>query len=114
MNIHVEQKDAITVVSLEGRLDGVTMQQLEQQLIQLLDQGSKHFLFQIEKLDYISSAGLRVMLLAIKRTKAIQGSVVLCMMQSNVKDIFDLSGFSSIFTICNSEEEAWTYLQANA
>ena len=113
MNIHVEQKDIITVVSLEGRLDGVTMQQLEQQLIQLLDQGNKHFLFQIEKLDYISSAGLRVMLFAIKRTKAIKGSVVLCMMQSNVRDIFDLSGFSSIFTICNSEVEAWAYLQAN-
>ncbi|HIW33020.1 MAG TPA: STAS domain-containing protein [Candidatus Paenibacillus intestinavium] len=113
MNIHVVQKDVITVISLEGRLDGVTMQQLEQQLIQLLDQGNKHFLFRIEKLDYISSAGLRVMLLAIKRTKAIQGSVVLCMMQSNVRDIFDLSGFSSIFTICNSEEEAWTYLQAH-
>jgi len=114
MDIHIEQKNLITVIALEGRLDGVTMQQLEQQLLQLLEQGNKHFLFQLEKLDYISSAGLRVMLLAIKRTKAIQGSVVLAMMQSNVKDIFDLSGFSSIFTICNTEEEAWASLQANA
>lgn len=113
MNIHVEKKDLITVIALEGRLDGVTMQQLEQQLLQLLEQGNMHFLFRMEQLDYISSAGLRVMLLAIKRTKAIQGSVALCMMQSNVKDIFDLSGFSSIFTICSSEEEAWAYLQAN-
>lgn len=113
MNIQVEQQDAVTAITLMGRLDGITMQQLEQQLIQLLGQGNKHFLFQLEQLDYISSAGLRVMLLAIKRTKVIQGSVVLCMMQSNVRDIFDLSGFSSIFTIYNSEEEAWAYLQAN-
>ncbi|MCR8657456.1 STAS domain-containing protein [Paenibacillus endoradicis] len=114
MNIHIEQKDLATAIALEGRLDGVTMQQLEQQLVQLLEQGYKHFLFHLERLDYISSAGLRVMLFAIKRTKVIQGSVVLCAMQSNVKDIFDLSGFSSIFTICNSEEEAWAFLQANA
>jgi len=114
MNIQIEQKNLATVITLEGRLDGVTMQQLEQRLIQLLEQGSKHFLFDLEQLDYISSAGLRVMLFAIKRTKAIQGSVVLYGMQSNVKDIFDLSGFSAIFTICNSEEEAWASLQANA
>jgi len=111
MQINITQNENITVVELEGRLDGVTMGQLEQQLLLNLEKGSKYFLFQLGKLDYISSAGLRVMLLAIKKTKAIKGAVALCELQSNVKEIFDLSGFSSIFHIAESSDDAMSYLQ---
>lgn len=111
MQINITQKQHITFIELDGRLDGVTMAQLEEQLLLQLGQGHKYFLFQLKNLDYISSAGLRVMLLAIKKTKIVQGAVVICELQSNVKDIFDLSGFSTIFQIAATNEEALTYLE---
>ncbi len=112
MQIAITQKQHITIIQLDGRLDGVTMGQLEEQLLLKLEQGNKHLLFQLQNLEYISSAGLRVMLLAIKKTKAVQGAVAICELQSNVKDIFDLSGFSSIFHITATLDEALAYLQA--
>lgn len=111
MQIIVKEEQQVTHITLIGRLDGVTMSTLEEQLLQLFTQGKKFLLFQMQELDYISSAGLRVMLLAVKKTKAAQGAVALCQLRSNVLDIFNLSGFSTIFQISATEAEALSFLQ---
>ena len=60
----------------------------------------------LESLDYISSAGLRVLLTGAKRLKAKRGKIVLCSAQRHVKEVFDISGFSMIIKVFNDEEEA--------
>ncbi|HNS83144.1 MAG TPA: STAS domain-containing protein, partial [Methanolinea sp.] len=57
-----------------------------------------------------SSAGLRVLLAAMKRLKKAEGNLVLCAMKPFVQEVFDLTGFSRIFTICDSEEDATHHL----
>ena len=84
-------------IILEGRLDTTTAPQLEAQLQDAL--GSVTDLkFDLEKLEYISSAGLRV-LLASQKIMNKQGTMVISNASAEVKEIFDVTGFSDIFTI---------------
>lgn len=107
ISIKVETLDDVTEVVMKGRLDGNTMKEVEDQLESLIFQTKKtKVFFELKELEYISSAGLRVMLLSLKRITANQGKLVLCELQQNVQEIFNLSGFSSIFKIVATREEA--------
>ena len=59
-----------------------------------------------EKLDYISSAGLRVLLAAAKQLKGIDGELRICSLNEVVREVFDISGFTTIFKVFGSESEA--------
>src|SRR5690606_24301961 len=94
------------IIEISGRLDGATMAELEAKFLQLVDSGSKQFVFGLSELEFISSAGLRVMLLAIKKTRAAGGKLALFGLQHNVQEVFRISGFSNIFPIFSSLDEA--------
>lgn len=106
MNIEQHLQDGVTVLTIVGRLDGNTSGQLEASFLQAVEQGASRFVFNLSSLEYVSSAGLRSLLLAAKKVKPIQGKLVLAHMNEHVKEVFDMSGFSAIFTICATEEEA--------
>ena len=84
-------------IILEGRLDTTTAPQLEAELNGALS-GVTALKFDLEKLDYISSAGLRV-LLSSQKTMNKQGTMVISGVSPEVKEIFDVTGFSDILTI---------------
>ncbi len=84
-------------IILEGRLDTTTAPQLEATLNSVLA-GITSLKFDLEKLDYISSAGLRV-LLSSQKTMNKQGSMVISNVSPEVKEIFDVTGFTDILTI---------------
>ena len=84
-------------IILEGRLDTTTAPQLEVELSTALS-GVTDLKFDLEKLDYISSAGLRV-LLSTQKTMNKQGKMVISNASAEVKEIFDVTGFSDILTI---------------
>ena len=84
-------------VILEGRLDTTTAPQLEAELGPALS-GVTDLKFDLEKLDYISSAGLRV-LLSTQKIMNKQGKMVITNASAEVKEIFDVTGFSDILTI---------------
>lgn len=106
MTIQIEQMANTTLIRLIGRLDGVNMEAVETQFLHLIDQCRSHFLFNMSQLDYISSAGLRVMLLAVKKTRTLGGKIALCELNQSVDEVFQISGFSTIFPIFASQEEA--------
>lgn len=111
ISINVETLNDVTEVVMKGRLDGNTMKDVEEQLENLVFLPQKNkVLFNLKELDYISSAGLRVMLLSLKRITANQGKLVLCELQQNVQEIFNLSGFSKIFIIVSTREDGLTQL----
>ena len=83
--------------SLEGRLDTTTVSQLDQALEGALE-GVTDLTFDIEKLEYISSAGLRV-LLSCQKTMNKQGTMVITNVSEEVQEIFDVTGLTSILTI---------------
>lgn len=94
------------VLQLTGRLDGNTSPKLEAAFNQQFVAKHSQFVFDCASLDYISSAGLRVVLLAAKKLKSVQGKLVLSGMNQNIREVFEMSGFATIFDIFSSREEA--------
>lgn len=110
MEVSMEAREDIRILRIRGRLDGTTMQELEARFLALANGGCARFVFDLTELDYISSAGLRVMLLAVKKTKAAGGKLALHGLNDNVNEIFRISGFSTIFSLFGSEEEALAFV----
>ena len=90
------ESDKLTI-SLEGRLDTLTAPQLDAEIQGKLD-GVKSLVFDFKKLDYISSAGLRILLMAQKIMNK-QGSMVVKNAGAEIKEIFEVTGFCDILTI---------------
>lgn len=106
MNIKDVKTEKVMVLIIEGRLDSNTSAILEKKIIELTSAGEKNLVIDFSGMDYISSAGLRVLLMAAKITKKAGGKVILTTLCSNVQEVFDIAGFTSIFTICATQEEA--------
>ena len=97
MNIVKNQKDTTLTINLEGRLDTSTSPQLENELRSSLN-GITNLVFDLVKLDYISSAGLRV-LLSAQKTMNKQGEMVILNVKPEIMEIFEVTGFVDILTI---------------
>ena len=82
---------------LEGRLDTTTSPQLQEDLEKSLDP-VEELVLNFEKLEYISSAGLRVLLVA-QKTMTKQGKMIVTNVNESIMEIFDVTGFSDILTI---------------
>ncbi len=106
MDILTENINGLTVVSLKGRLDINTHGQLEAELNALVGKGQAKVLVDVKDLEYISSAGLRVLLSAAKQFKKINGTIALASLTPNVRQVFEISGFTSIFPLYASREDA--------
>ncbi len=94
------------IVSVEGRMDAVTTPEFEQKLGGWIDEGEIRFIVDLSGLDYISSAGLRGILTSVKRLKAEGGRIVFTALHGTVKEVFEISGFSTIIPIYDSVEAA--------
>lgn len=99
MNIEINQKDEFLVIRLKGRLDTAQSLMVEKNFLEILDQGHNKIILDCEELDYISSSGLRIFLIVQKRIMGISGTLRICSLQPNINEIFDISGFSMIFSI---------------
>ena len=97
MTINKNQEGTKLEILLEGRLDTTTSPMLETELKQALD-GITELTFNFEKLEYISSAGLRILLAAQKRMSR-QGSMVVKNVNEVIAEVFEVTGFSDILTI---------------
>lgn len=106
MNLTNEKKNEFCVLNIEGRIDTTNFSQFENEINTLLNAGEKNFVFDCSGLNYISSSGLRVFLIAQKKTLSLNGKLHLCNLQPSIKEIFDISGFSSIFKIFDNQEKA--------
>lgn len=85
------------VLAMEGRLDTLTSPQLEE-LIRQIDEGTKELVLDFKELEYISSAGLRV-LLAAQKIMNKQGAMKLTNVNDTVNEIFEITGFTDILTL---------------
>jgi len=111
MNITESKTADIVTLSLSGRLDTTTAKAFEDRLLAHIDSGERRLAIDLTGLEYISSAGLRVFLLAAKRLDSAQGRIALCALTEPVREVFDVAGFISIFAIYDSHQEALKDLQ---
>ena len=106
MEIIEEIQSGINIFKLNGRLDSNTSQGFEKKIFQAIDDGSKSVIIDFKDLDYISSAGLRVIFKATKALKREEGKMMLCDMQDYVKEVFEIIGFDSFLPIVGSMDDA--------
>ncbi len=106
MELVKRKENNATVVQVKGRLDAGSSPELEKEIDALATAGEKILLLDLAELNYISSAGLRVILAGAKKFKAKGGNFSVASLVSVVKEVFDISGFSSIIPIFGSAKEA--------
>lgn len=106
MKITTEKINDYSVLKIDGRIDTSNFSEFEQVVNQLFNNGVKNIIFDCSGLNYISSSGLRVFLVAQKKTILLKGRLHLCNMQPAIKEIFGISGFSNIFKIFDNLSEA--------
>lgn len=108
-----EKVEGQVVVSLSGRIDSTAAVEFEEKLIEIIDGGCHTLVVDFLKVQFISSAGLRVLLLAAKKVKPYNGKILLCNLSKDVKEVFDISGFSSIFDIHDTVASAASAIGKN-
>ena len=106
MNITTTEVEGITIAEFEGNLDTNTAPDAEERLGELLEKGVTKILVDFTTLDYISSAGLRVLLSTTKRLGGTGGSMRICGLNETVDEVFEISGFSTIFSVFGTRDEA--------
>ena len=106
MEIREERvKDAV-VLHATGRLDAHTAATFESALIERLDKKPARLVIDLEGVEYISSAGLRAILVAVKRGKALGCPLAACGLRPNIREVFDLSGFGNLIPLHARVSEA--------
>ncbi len=106
MEIQSSKESGATVVTVKGRMDAVTTPAFEKSLGELIAGGEIRFVVELAGLDYISSAGLRGILASAKTLKGKGGEIRFANVGGAVKEVFDISGFGSIFQMYDSVASA--------
>ncbi len=105
MKISIENGNGLTVVSASGKMDATNCGELEDVLDKIIGAGSTKIILNLDGLTYISSAGLRVLLKTAKNLHN-KGTLVLCALSENVKEIIVMSGFSNFMHIYANTSDA--------
>ena len=106
MEVVEKKQNGICILGLLGRLDSNTSPEFEKKIFGVIEDGTRNVIVDFESLDYISSAGLRVLLKAAKELKRSDGKIVLCTMKEYIKEVFEIAGFVSLFPIVSSVGDA--------
>ncbi len=99
METTIIKQDGCIVVTIEGRIDTTTAKGLEELVAELLQDECSSIVIDCEKMSYISSSGLRAFLILQKGINTKKGKLVLRSMSDQIKEVFKITGFTSIFTI---------------
>jgi anti-sigma B factor antagonist len=106
MELSTRDAQDVRIVDFQGDLDSNTASSAEAYLNELIDAGAKNVLLNLEHLDFMSSAGLRVLLATAKRLQSMGGGLRVCCLNETVQEIFEMSGFISILNVTKTEQES--------
>ena len=112
MQIDTRDVAGMTVVDMVGRLDTSTSGDAYDQMVAIAKSGASKVILNLDKVEYVSSAGLRVILTAAKLLKSSMGEMKICHANGVVKEVLESSGFDHIIDIYDEENEAITALNA--
>ena len=112
MNITVNQRtqDGIQVAEIIGDIDRSTAQEIEARLLPQIQAGTR-LILDMRGVNYMSSAGLRMLLIMYRELKEHQGEIALSGLSDRLQDIMAVTGFLKHFTICQSVEQGVALLQ---
>jgi anti-anti-sigma factor len=106
MKLDISTTGYVSTISLKGRIDAAVAPDIEQELLSLISSGSCRLVTTLSEVTFISSAGLRSLVAALKQAKREKGDLRLAEMGTKVKEVFEITGLSTVFSIYHSTEEA--------
>ena len=106
MDIGLERQDGALIAKPEGRVDGINASDFEKALRDAIDEGGGPLIVDLENLTYISSAGLRAILLIAKLLAQRNAGFGLCSLSDPIREVFEISGFDKIVSIHGSRSDA--------
>ncbi|HEV8517012.1 MAG TPA: STAS domain-containing protein [Burkholderiales bacterium] len=106
MELREEIAGEVAILDVKGRIDSTTASTLGDRLSAALAMRDRRLVLDLRQLEYISSAGFRVLLLAARRADESASRLVLCGLSSKVQQLFDLGGFLDFFQIASSRDDA--------
>ena len=106
MEIIEKKQNDVCIFMLNGRLDSNTSPALEERIFEAIKGGSNKMIIDFAALEYISSAGLRVLNKATKRLKHNEGTLILSSMQDYIREVFEIAGFDFFLPIVPTIDEA--------
>ena len=112
MEIVEEKQGGVLILAPGGRVDSASSGELEAALLKSLEAGEARLVVDLGAVEYISSAGLRVLLMLVKKLQGSGGRLVLCAIPESVRLVFELAGFLPLFEIEDSREAAVARLEA--
>jgi anti-sigma B factor antagonist len=106
LGLEVREVGSHSVAQVRGEIDVYTAPKLRERLIELVSEGSYHIVVDLERVDFLDSTGLGVLVGALKRVKSHDGSLSLVCTQDKILKIFEITGLDLVFPIYASEKEA--------
>src|SRR5579872_1407775 len=113
MEIQKEQVGDVHVVTVNGRLDGIYSTNFSNQVGALITETGAKILIDFTDIDFVSSAGLRALLVLMKKATATGSIFALCGVNEQVQEVLNISGFAAMFTIHRDRAEALAALSAS-
>ncbi len=101
----LREENGSTRIALQGRLDSITGPRVQQQIEELIAGGRRLLVADLSEVNFVSSAGLRVLLIAQKQLKKAGGEIILYGVSADIMNIFTMSGFDGLFRMCSSAGE---------
>lgn len=110
MQITTEEHKSALIIHLEGHLSHVSVADVEHFFDKWIAKGRLNFIMDMAALQYVNSAGLRCLLTMANKINGLNGKLLLCGMQAEVKQIFDVSGFTTLFSIHDTAASALKHI----
>ena len=105
IDISVSKEDVCSVVYVSGKIDAITSGELEEKLLGIIKNGEKQIILDLADTEYISSAGLRVLIVVTKHLYD-SGRFCICNASDNVREIIEMAGFNAFMTLYDDLETA--------
>ena len=106
LGLDVKERNGWAVLSVQGEVDVYTAPQFREQLIQLVDQGQRSILVDLEGVEFLDSTGLGVLVGGLKRLRSHEGDLLLVCTQSRILKVFEITGLTKVFSIHESVDAA--------
>ena len=106
MGMDIERENGTLIAKAQGRVDGANAQEFQSTLAKAIDPSDRAVILDLEQISYISSAGLRVILLTAKALHRQDAELAVCSLSDPIREVFKISGFDKIITVRASRAEA--------
>lgn len=110
MDVVVEEKGEVIILRVKGRLDAASSPQLEKKINSIIDGGHFKMVLNFSDVEYLSSAGMRLLLAISKKLQNLEGKVVACSLHDEVMDVIKMAGFNQVIEFYPDEAESLAHL----